>query len=610
MNQIAEVQTAFNPFNRNRAIFFSAVAVALAILSFHGALDELAFSKLVELKETSIALLVVSRGINAIVSVLQSIEFGAIVSSVEIGQMLDPVNDAAERLSVALMWAIGSLFLQDILLNIVSGRVLKWGFLVITVLTVGTLLLAQSDRLRAAILATFGVSHVTLAQIQGFLIKTFVVATIFRFIVPTFAVASFLVSQALVAPELEKQKEKLEESTRVVETISGVPTDSDDPEAEVRVLKRQRAQLDAELVSHRTEEKELTRLISERKKSDWLTWPIGDDPDEALVKSNTLVREIESEINQKESELACIERRTVGEECEVFFSDHRNQVLGDLRQELESQQAKLRKQLALLLKNLEEWKRRANEVVKKVEDKKDSVLRGVIPESMRGIFGEDSEKKPEETNERSEELDPEIADIKTSEERNASKLECVERLLAGEHCDSLDEDEYVGSALSMRKEELEAELPPLRMKLASHQGEQTRLAELVKFSAQLGQIEKRIEETRELIGENESALECAEQRVGGEDCITFIEQIKVMTVGVLDGFKEIVGATQDMVGRMAIILILVVIENIVLPIIFLAIAVKGSVPIARGVMQISTSMREDTREALSALDRALPGRTD
>lgn len=608
MNQIAHPRATFNPFSRYRAIFFSTVAIALAILSFHGALDDLAFSKLSELKETSIALLVVSGVINATVSVLQSIEFDAFISSVEIGQVLDPINDAAERLSVALMWAIGSLFLQDILLKIVSGWMLKLGFLVITVLTAGTLLLAQSDRIRAGIISTFGVSHLALEQFQGFLIKTFVVATIFRFIVPMFAVASILVSQALVAPEIEKQREQLEESTQVVETISGALSDPDDPEAEVRVLKEQRARLDGELASHRVEKERLTSLISEREKSKWLRWPIGNSPDEALAKANALLKEIEFEINQKESELACIVKRTIGEKCESFYADHRKQVLGDLRQELESQQAKLRAKLDLLLEGMQKWKGRVDEVIKEVEDKKDAVFQGVIPGSMQGIFGDDSEKKPEEANEKIEELNPKIADIKTSEEQNASKLECVKQLLAGERCDSLNEDEYVGPALEKRKEELESELPPLRANLTLHQGEQTRLAELVKLSTERGQIEKRIEETRELIGQNESSLECAEERVEGEDCITFIEQIKVMTLGVMDRFQEIVGAAQDMVGRMANILILVVIENIVLPIVFLAIAVKGSVPIARGVIQISTSIGEDTREALAALDQALPGR--
>ena len=322
MNQIAHSRTTFNPFNRNRAIFFSAIAVALAVLSFHGALDDLAFSKLAELMKQSIALLVVSKGINAAVSVLQSIEVDAIVSSVQIGQVLDPIDDAAERLSVALMWAIGSLFLQDILLKIASGWILKWGFLVITGLTAGTLLLAQSVRIRTAIVATFGVSHVALAQFQGFLIKVFVVATIFRFIVPTFAVASFLVSQALVAPELGKHRGELERSAKVVESVSGSLSDPADAEEDVPALIEEEARLEAELASLRTEEKDLTNRISEVEKSGWsdLQTIFGDNSHKALAEANARVMETESEINRKESELACIVRRTTGEKCDSFLA--------------------------------------------------------------------------------------------------------------------------------------------------------------------------------------------------------------------------------------------------------------------------------------------------
>ena len=615
MNQIAHPQTTFNPFNRNRAILFSAVAVTLAFLSFHGTLDDLAFSKLDELTKQSIALLAVSRGINGIVSVLQSIEFGAIVSSVQIGQVLDPIDDAAERLSVALMWAIGSLFLQDILLKIASGWMLKWAFLVITVLTAGTLLFAQSDRLRTTVVATFGVSHVALAQFQGLLVKTFVVATIFRFIVPTFAVVSFLISQALVAPEIAKHKGELEKSTKVVESISGPLSDPTDPEAEVRTLNEQKARLERQLESHLEKEEELTKRISETRESVLPNWLriFGENSDEALVEASARVKDTESEINQKESELTCIKLGMIGKECESFLADHRKRVFGDLKLQLESQQTKLRENLRLLLETLEHWKGRVVALINKVNKAKDWDW-PFIPGPVQGILGGDADNELKEANEKIKELEPKMADLKTSEEQKALELECVERLLAGERCDSLDEDEVVQPALARllkeRKEELESDLPPLRAKLVSLQGEQTRLAELVKFKKERGQIESRIEETKELIDGNELALECAERRVVGENCISLIDRIKMMTRGVLDRFTEIVGAAQDMVERMASILILVVIENIVLPIIFLAIAVKGSVPIARGVMRISTSIGEDTREALSALDQALPGRTN
>ena len=118
-------------------------------------------------------------------------------------------------------------------------------------------------------------------------------------------------------------------------------------------------------------------------------------------------------------------------------------------------------------------------------------------------------------------------------------------------------------------------------------------------------------------------MECAKQRVVGEDCDTFLDDVgqvisttgtvtsemvsratdvagkglstagqaagrvvssvteatnrafSKMSLGVLDRFKAIVDGAEEMVTGMVNILILVVIENIVLPIIFLAIRGKG-----------------------------------
>ena len=167
-----------------------------------------------------------------------------------------------------------------------------------------------------------------------------------------------------------------------------------------------------------------------------------------------------------------------------------------------------------------------------------------------------------------------------------------------------------------------------------------RLAELENLKAERSRIESDIEKTTALVAQKDSELECAKQRVAGEDCDTFLDDVgqvisttgtvtsemvsrvtdaagkglstagqaagrvvssvteatnrafSKMSLGVLDRFKAIVDSAEEMVSGMVNILVLVVIENIVLPIIFLAIALKGSVPIARGVMRISTSIRE------------------
>ena len=557
MNQIAHTRTAFNPFNRNRAIILSVFAVALAVLSFHGALDNLVFSKLDELMKESFGLLLISRGVNAAVSVLQTIEFKIpLISSAQIGQVLDPINDASERLTAALMWAIGSLFLQEISLKIASGLVFKWGFLAIAVLTVAALLLAQSDRVRTAVATTFGISHIALAQFQGILIRAFVVATIFRFIVPTFAIASILVSQALVAPEirqhaveLERHEEGLselgaqiseardkvidEQKSRAeiltddeteesvpeeeVERASPPPPDQTAATEDVQVLGEQRVQLENKLALLQAERASLTTRINEIEESgstgkvSALMRKLVDDSDEALAEADARVERTAAEIEPKEGELACIKGHTSGENCDSVLAEHRKQVLGELKAQLESEQTELREKLQ---SHLEEREKHLTKIDGEAGGEEGSGLTGKIMEALPDVFSGDSAEETEAANVKIEGLDREAAKVKVLEVRKATELECVERLIAGGPCDSFDEDALVQPALDRLEARLESELQPLRAELGSLRDERERLAELEDFKADRRQIESDIEKTTALVAQKDSELECAERRQG------------------------------------------------------------------------------------------------
>lgn len=71
----------------------------------------------------------IARGINGIVSVLQTstIQGGVVIAngSITVGEMLDPINDLIERFSDVMVWALGSLLLQKVLLVISSNWVFK-----------------------------------------------------------------------------------------------------------------------------------------------------------------------------------------------------------------------------------------------------------------------------------------------------------------------------------------------------------------------------------------------------------------------------------------------------------------------------------------------------
>ena len=684
MNEPAPLGTAFYPFNRNRAIVISLLALALAGLSFHSGLDNLASAKIDELTKQNLVLLGLAVAIDAVVSFLQTTEVDLIFLSGQVGQALDPVNDGVERLTDALLLATGSLLLQDILLKITSGTVFKWGFLAVAATTAACVLLAQSNRVRTAVAASFGVSLVALAWFQGVLIKTFIVATVVRFIVPAFATASLLVSQALVAPEIRQQTEALERHEKSLSEVGAQisqardeaieeqesqaeslprdetegsapsgeaePTSSSSsqpalrPEEDLQALREQGDQLKRTLASLESKKQRLSDGISERQNSGWKGWipRFADDPVEALAQANARVEETESEIARKESDAACIDRPTTGNDCDSYLAEREKQALGERKVQLESERNALRERLQSL-----------REVRKNATAETGDEAEGGTGwrDRVAGVVGAAGSLLPgssdEEVQPTVEESDREIAEASELWKQRASELTCVDRRIAGERCDSPAVDDHVQSALDRVSEWLASDLQRLRTELASRQGEQARLVELAALRADSGQIESEIEEQEMLIKRNKSEIECAELRLEGKDCVGLFERAtdkagdymarttgaveKLSDVGaaagrivssvterakalsrtsrvVLDKLKSITDDAKDMVTRLALILVLLVIENIVLPVIFLAIALKASVPIASGLMRISTSTNQDTREALSAMDRALPSR--
>ena len=78
-----------------RAMIVGAVSLVLIAVSFDGGLDEFAQEQVAETTNESIGIYVVSRAINAVVSVLQTSQVNVPLRvSAQAGQMLDPVNDA------------------------------------------------------------------------------------------------------------------------------------------------------------------------------------------------------------------------------------------------------------------------------------------------------------------------------------------------------------------------------------------------------------------------------------------------------------------------------------------------------------------------------------
>ena len=205
---------------RRPTLVFSVAILALAALSTHGTLDDFAGERLRETTIESFAIYGVARALNATISVIQSIRTGGSAGvvvaqgsvGVDIGEALDPLNDAIERFSTVMTWALGSLLLQGVVLAFVSSSVFKWLFALIALVAFATLMIVWR-RLSAG---TPGIDP--LNRSCGAAVKIFVVAAIVRFIVPIFVIVSYLAGQALLQPEIDRRSEEL---SAISEEVSG-----------------------------------------------------------------------------------------------------------------------------------------------------------------------------------------------------------------------------------------------------------------------------------------------------------------------------------------------------------------------------------------------------
>ena len=315
----------------------SVFAAALVALSFHGALDDFAREQLADTTAQSVGIYAAARVINGAVSVLQTSQVNVpLLASSQVGQFLDPVNDAVERLSSALAWAIGSLLLQRIVLEAASGPAFKWAFFAIGLAAISALLSWEWNRSRNVFLRSFAIPKAMLHRCRSVLLRAFVIAVIFRFIVPVFIALSFLLSQILLGSEIDGNEKALFSSGTQIQAGSGV-----DPSAYELPLADQKIRQEAELKGFEDE------LASLRQKSEgldeeiealegelgWRRWVPkalrGNPPGEELASAQARREETEREMDRVRQRievgreaLECIDRRFDGKGCESFWEGY------------------------------------------------------------------------------------------------------------------------------------------------------------------------------------------------------------------------------------------------------------------------------------------------
>lgn len=191
--------------NHSVRLTIAALVSTFVVLSWFGFLDALSQNYIDSAIVQSTVAFGVARGLNALISVLQSTEvsfqLGAGVA-VSIGEALDPVNDLVEQYSSLMKMSIGSLVIQKLLIEIVSDLLFK-------------------------VLITFsGLALVVSLFIQqgryiNLFAKTFVFLFFIRFILVFVVLLNGMIDRAFIQEKVEREVSTLQKLTQEVEADVG-----------------------------------------------------------------------------------------------------------------------------------------------------------------------------------------------------------------------------------------------------------------------------------------------------------------------------------------------------------------------------------------------------
>ena len=316
---------------KTKFIVLAVLVLALSALSFFEKMDQLAYEKVSETALETAGILAALTVIDASVSILQSFEVGAGIASIKLGQALDPLNTMVENLSAVVAWATGSLFLQQVLLQIVANDFFRFVFLTLGLITFLTLSVAFSHKCQSFING-YGISEESMNLICTRVVKLFFTVAVVRFIVPTFVLCSFLFSEALVQSDLNKHKSYTTEFSNEsqIDTVASIPSPSELAEKE-QGLKTELSTLQSQLLNHQLDldvtEENLNVL--DKKELSRKSVPSNDDSkayssdvDELIVQRQDVQRKIKiakQRIAELERDLECIARQKEGKNCESLM---------------------------------------------------------------------------------------------------------------------------------------------------------------------------------------------------------------------------------------------------------------------------------------------------
>lgn len=212
---------AFDFQNNSARLSITFLVFVFIILSWMGVLDALSQDYIDEAIVQSTVAFGVARGLNALISVLQSTTvsiqmLGGV--SVSVGEALDPMNDLVEQYSSLMKMSIGSLVIQKLLIEIVSDVFFK------VIITLSGL----------ALILSFFYQQ---AKYINVFAKAFIFLFFIRFMLVLVVLLNGVVDRVFIQDKIEQDVASLDQLSREVESDIDIERLTEAEKKELLVLK-------------------------------------------------------------------------------------------------------------------------------------------------------------------------------------------------------------------------------------------------------------------------------------------------------------------------------------------------------------------------------------
>jgi len=140
----------------NHRAIISALIVMVLIANWLPQIDVRAQAYLTDTISSNAIVYGVVRTLNGVISVVQTAEIGVGIASIELGQIVDPINDLVERFSSLLLVTLTALGIANVLLLLTTSLVFKVLFTLVGIVTIALLYTEtrwQNLALRLAVVA-------------------------------------------------------------------------------------------------------------------------------------------------------------------------------------------------------------------------------------------------------------------------------------------------------------------------------------------------------------------------------------------------------------------------------------------------------------------------